>query len=74
MCVFIRLFQSESHKFYSYYLFHPFFFFLKKTVLFSCKGKIRLLESQRIVGIADAEGKVISLAWLLHLVQSKPST
>ena len=51
-----------------------FFFFLKKTVLFSCKGKIRLLESQGIVGIADAEGKVISLAWLLHLVQSKPST
>ena len=51
-----------------------FFFFFKKTVLFSCKGKIRLLESQRIVGIADAEGKVISLAWLLHLVQSKPST
>ena len=47
------------------------FFFLKKTVLFSCKGKIRLLESERIVGLADAEGKGISLAWLLQLVQSQ---
>ena len=52
MCVFIRLFQSESHKFYSYYLFHPFFFFLRKLFCFLVKGKYafqkvkELLEQQ----------------------------
>lgn len=49
--ILIRLFKNKDHKFYSYYLLNPHFFFFLSGLLF-CKGKALLLESERIVGIA----------------------
>lgn len=74
MTLCMRFFKNTDHKFYIAIIYLiPTSFFEKVfpflfLFLFLNKGRISLLESQRVVGMADTDGKGLSLSWAFSIL------